>query len=45
MLLYEKTLREEADRDLRLLALINSGMNGGDPAKKLQSALKKQAGQ
>jgi hypothetical protein len=44
VLLYQKTLREEAARDLRQLALIGQGMAGGDGYKKLHAALKKQSG-
>lgn len=44
MLLYEKTIRQQAHRDLRQLALIANGMAGGDGYKKLHAALKRQAG-
>jgi hypothetical protein len=44
VLLYEKTLRQQARRDLRQLALIAHGMAGGDGYKELHAALKRQAG-
>lgn len=43
MLLYEKTVKEEAARDLRLLSIVGNGMAGGAGYKQLHKALKKQA--